>query len=252
MKKILYFFLMTILIFQLSVISAGALNDTIQHGGSGGGGGSSSTRNKDSKGITINTSPVAPEVVYPEKTFVDIEDDKNKIAIEALAQRGIINGVPGDLFLPENKVTRGEFAVILSKALSLSGGNQSTFDDVEYSDWFCPYVNAVYGKGIVSGVSATSFNPHGTITRQEAANMVANAIKLCGTDTYISEGRVEGVLSAYADKDTVSNWAKNNVAYCIACNILDLPDGKIDATKEVTRSEIAQIVYDMLILTKLI
>ena len=103
----------------------------------------------------------------------------------------------------------------------------------------------MFSFGIVKGVSETSFNPGGTITRQEALVMLERAARLCGL-----EGKTAG-LSKYSDSKEVASWAKSSAEFCEYYGII-LTDGKIAPKEAVTRSEIAAMLYNMLGKAKLI
>ena len=61
--------------------------------------------------------------------------------------------------------------------------------------WITDKVTGFF-SGIVNGVGNGKFNPEGTITRQEAAAMVARAAKLCGLDKkFLRFARKVGFLS---------------------------------------------------------
>ncbi len=45
--------------------------------------------------------------------------------------------------------------------------------DVKESDWFYPYVRDLYMKGVVSGMTPTTFEPNGTLTYGQALKLVA-------------------------------------------------------------------------------
>ena len=186
------------------------------------------------------------------KTFPDIADHANRTAIEALASRGIITGDTSGSFLPDNNMTRAEFATIVTRALGLAGETGSQFTDVAADRWYAPYIGTAYSYGIVNGTSATTFEPEGTITRQEAATMVARAAKLCGMDTAMDSAAVRDTLAQFTDYVTVSSWAQEPLAFCYQSDILDDSAMEIQPAKAITRCEIAQMLYNMLDSAKLL
>ncbi len=191
-------------------------------------------------------------LVNPGKTFADISAHGNQPAIEALTARGIINGKTEESFRPESTMTRAEFATIITRGLGLPQKAVSIFDDVTDTDWFNIYVNTAYHYGIIKGVSETSFNPNGTITREEAAVMVARAAKLCGMDTKLEEFEARDILAGFFDYVTSSDWATGSLAFCYGNGILPDDEMEIKPKQAVTRAEIAQMLFNMLSLTKLI
>ena len=193
-----------------------------------------------------------PGVSAPGTTFADVKNHSNKTAIEALASRGIINGMGKGTFAPNKTMTRAEFAAIVTRALGLAAKDTKAFTDVPSSKWYAGYIGAANASGIVNGVGSGKFNPDGTITRQEAAAMVARAAKLCGLDTEMDAGATKDVLAQFGDYRSVASWAKESLAFCYYTNILDQSALKIEPTKTILRCEIAQMLYNMLVAAELI
>ena len=204
--------------------------------------------NKSKADASVNV----PGVSAPGTTFTDVKNHTNKSAIEALASRGIINGMSKDTFAPNKTMTRAEFAAIVTRALGLAAKDTKAFTDVPSSKWYAGYIGAANSSGIVNGVGSGKFNPEGTITRQEAAAMVARAAKLCGLDTEMDAGATKDVLAQFGDYRSVANWAKESLAFCYYTNILDQSALKIEPTKAILRCEIAQMLYNMLVIAELI
>lgn len=208
----------------------------------------STTVKKGNADASVNV----PGVTAPGTTFSDIKNHANKAAIEALASRGIINGMSKDNFAPNKTMTRAEFAAIVTRALGLPAKDTKAFTDVPSSKWYAGYIGAANSSGIVNGVGSGKFNPDGTITRQEAAAMVARAAKLCGLDTSMDAGATKDVLAQFGDYRSVASWAKESLAFCYYTNILDQSALKIEPTKAILRCEIAQMLYNMLTAAELI
>ena len=201
---------------------------------------------------SADASVSVPAVTAPGTTFSDVKNHANKAAIEALASRGIINGMGQGTFMPNKTMTRAEFAAIVTRALGLTAKDTKVFSDVPSSKWYAGYIGTANSSGIVNGVGNGKFNPEGTITRQEAAAMVARAAKLCGLDTEMDAGATKDVLAQFGDYRSVANWAKESLAFCYYTNILDQSALKIEPTKAILRCEIAQMLYNMLVIAELI
>lgn len=209
--------------------------------------------NTQSVGLTNkNTDVKKMGIVNPDKTFADIGGHENKAAIEALAARNIINGTTENTFEPNATMTRAEFAAIIVKGLGLPAKNSTQFSDVTANDWFYAFVNTAYSYGVVNGVSDTEFHPNGTITREEAAVMVARAAKLCGMNTEIATFEARNILAEFFDYVKISDWAVSALAFCYDNEILCNDVMEIHPKEAVTRAEIAQMLWNMLSLSKLI
>jgi hypothetical protein len=193
-----------------------------------------------------NADVKAVPVTAAGTTFTDVTTHANKTAIEALAARQIINGVGNGKFEPDRNMSRAEFATITVKALGLTPKANSVFSDVAANAWYAPYVGTAYTYGIVNGRSTTSFDPTGTITRQEAATMVARAAKLCGMDTDYTTAAARDILSQFGDYTKCADWARSSLAFCYDNGILDASALNIQPTVAIKRCEIAQMLYNML------
>lgn len=199
------------------------------------------------KHADVNVKPIVAA-----KTFADITGHKNQSAIETLASRKIINGKTDAAFEPNATMTRAEFATIVVNSLGLPRQSKAVFVDVTGGDWYYSYINTAYAYGIIKGVSDTEFNPGGTITREEAAVMVARAAKLCGIDTDYTAYEARNILAGFSDYVKASEWAYSSLAFCYDTGVLDDSAMSIQPKAAVTRGEIAQMLYNMLSLAKLL
>ena len=214
-------------------------------------------KNNSKPNTNINKSKAdpsvnVPDVTAPGTTFSDVKNHANQTAIEQLASRGIINGMGKGTFAPNKTMTRAEFAAIVTRALGLAAKDTKAFTDVPSSKWYAGYIGTANSSGIVNGVGNGKFNPEGTITRQEAAAMVARAAKLCGLDTAMDAAATRDMLAQFGDYRSVASWAKEPMAFCYSVNILDQSDLNIEPTKAILRCEIAQMLYNMLTAAELI
>lgn len=191
-------------------------------------------------------------VLYEDISFPDIVGLESQTAIENLASLGVITGSTDGNFYPENFVTRAEFSAMIIRALGLALGGETSFLDVLETQWFSPYVGAAFSYGIVSGLSETSFAPNATIALEEASVMLARAAKLCGLETDYSEGEMRSILSQFVDYMTVSDWAKESLAFAYDRGILDDSAIYIEGKTAVTRGELAQMLYALMTLGKLV
>lgn len=176
-------------------------------------------------------------------TFKDVVGHKNQDAIEILAGRGVISGVGDGTFSPNATMTRAQFCTITVKALGLTPKTNNVFVDIPANQWYAGYVGTASDRGIVSGIGGGKFGPNGTITREQAAAMVARAAKVLGLDTGMEDP--DEILLLFPDGGKVAAYAKEPVAWCYANGIL-ADSGSIQPTKAVLRCEIAQMIYNML------
>ncbi len=94
---------------------------------------------------------------------------------------GIVNGI-GDAFGVGADITRQEMAVLCHRAIGYKGATLETVrGDMPFTDEIPDYakeaVAALYGAGLVNGVSDTSFAPAASASRAEAAKMLYEVLK---------------------------------------------------------------------------
>lgn len=89
---------------------------------------------------------------------------------------GIISGYGGNVFQPNNHITRGETLkiLLLSAGINISSerGKNTGFSDVSTSHFSAPYVVWATNNGIVNGYGNGRFGPDDHITREQIAKMV--------------------------------------------------------------------------------
>jgi hypothetical protein len=124
------------------------------------------------------------------------------VQIETLAQLGIIDGYSDGTFLPNEKVTRQQFAkmVILAMRISVSEEDECTFTDVNKSSdvtlYPDNYVAAAAREKIVTGYSGSIFKPDADIT---LAQLVTMGTRACERPLYVPP---ESYKSAWGKFDT--------------------------------------------------
>ncbi|WP_158560724.1 S-layer homology domain-containing protein [Paenibacillus contaminans] len=157
-------------------------------------------------------------------TFVDLAGHWAKEDIELLASRGIIDGMDDTHFVPEGKVTRGQFAAMIARAFHLKETSaQSPFTDVQPDSWYAKVINEAHAAGIVQGITADRFAPEQDISREEMTVMLVRAGK------FVSEGKFKGTGTAsnaapqqiFADERSISEWAIEDVALAVRAGIIN-------------------------------
>lgn len=202
-----------------------------------------------------------PDVSVPGVTgtaveFNDIDGFGGGTAVRALAERGIVTGYSMDSFAPERTITRAEFATIAVRALGLgltggAGGSGDAsggvvFFDVPAGSWFFDYALTAHGYGIIEGRGEGVFDPGGTITRQEAAVIIARAAKLCGMNETFDSAAIRNILSQFIDYRSAAPWAAEALAFCYHFGILDDSEIEIQPSSPASRGETAGMVFRML------
>jgi hypothetical protein len=98
-------------------------------------------------------------------------------SINALAAAGVTNGCQPGRYCPNSTVTRGELATFIMRALGLQPVSRDYFSD-DNGSVHEPAINAVAAAGISTGCSSGKFCPTQSVTREQMAGFLANALGL--------------------------------------------------------------------------
>ncbi|MCP3761420.1 S-layer homology domain-containing protein [Domibacillus sp. A3M-37] len=107
------------------------------------------------------------DLTAPDAGFKDVPQ-RAKAAVNALVKAGIVSGKTEVTFGSDQTLTRGELAIILTRALQLSGNSAAlSFKDVPAR--YESAVKALVASGIANGKSATAFGTADPIKRGDFA-----------------------------------------------------------------------------------
>ena len=119
----------------------------------------------------------------PDAGFKDL-NSRVKGSVNALAELGIIAGKTADTFGTSEPLSRGAMAKFLVLGFELEDYAEPTpFTDAR--GVFAPYIEALYGTGITSGKTATSYGTYTNITRGEFANLLYSTIMFVIDNEYL-------------------------------------------------------------------
>lgn len=186
------------------------------------------------------------DTISIENEFTDIEYDPENRAIKALFSKGIIKGINRKMFMPDEKIKRSQFATIISNALLLEEIKTRDFSDVNDELWFSGYVGAATKMKIILGYPDSTFKPDNYTTRQEAAVIIQRAAKVLGKNVSMDNSEAIDVLSQFVDYVECEEWAKQAMAVCVRNRYISDEGIKIYPKQNITRSEVAGMVYRML------
>lgn len=166
--------------------------------------------------------------------------------IQVAAAKGILEGRADQVFEPNGFVTRAEFAKLIVKTFNLENASATeSFDDVNDSDWYKPYVASAVKNGIVNGKEAGKFDPNGQITRAEMAVMSSRALLLKGVT--LSPAKVDEVLKGFKDSSDINVSLKNGVALAASEGIVIGEEGSaFNPNANSTRAQAAVVIYRLL------
>lgn len=153
-------------------------------------------------------------------------------------ENGLMTGTSARTFAPDRPVTRAMLVTILWRLAGEPYGRVSPFEDVLPGSWYAQAVSWAYDKGIVTGVTATSFQPGAPVTREQLCAILCRYAALTGKNTAAS-----APLDAYTDRAQVSAYAEASVRWALQAGLLTgVGDGRLAPRSGATRAQLAVLL----------
>ncbi|NBD23162.1 S-layer homology domain-containing protein [Paenibacillus glycinis] len=139
------------------------------------------------------------------------DDIRNNYATEAIVNMTklhFITGTGDRLFQPDKAISRAEFMTMIGRMLGIRpvSGAIPPFADVPKTAWYDAWVQPAIQLGLAEGTSPRTFEPNRAVTREEAAVILARALKQSSAAT------VAPPDARYLDQDRIASWAQPSVA----------------------------------------
>jgi len=176
----------------------------------------------------------------PTVIFSDTASHWAKASIDKAVKLGIVNGFADGSFRPNATVSRGEFAVMISRALKLDGNGDTAAltDFATIPSWAKDHVARVVEVGIIQGYADDTFRPNEQLSRAQLAVMIARAANL--------KLDANAVLS-FADASQVPAWAQKEVAAAVKAGLITGKEhNRFDPNGTATRAEALTLIIRLL------
>ncbi len=167
--------------------------------------------------------------------FTDVPADRWSYPyIKQLYDAGVVSGTSATTFEPTANVTRAQFVTMIAglAGADVSGYASGPFDDVQAGSWYAPYVNWAAASGIVSGTSATTFDPAAEISRQDMAVMLYNYAQQAGVQLK------QTTVTPFTDESSIAAYALPAVQALHSAGVISgMPDGSFQPQATTTREQ---------------
>ncbi|MFH1546766.1 MAG: peptidoglycan DD-metalloendopeptidase family protein [Patescibacteria group bacterium] len=176
-----------------------------------------------------------------ELIFTDVDSNHlNSKAIKYLKENEIISGYPDGSFQPNQTVSRVEALkmILLGLGIELQPMLNLGFPDTSNQQWYSVYVGTAVNKSIAKGYPDGTFGPGNTVNRAEY-------LKILLGSALIAPDSVDE--SPYVDVSTDA-WFAPFAAYSKLKNIFPLTENLFEGAKGVTRAEVAETLYRLIVL----
>lgn len=202
---------------------------------------------------TLTNDPVAVSGGLTSQThncrFQDISGDKAEHAINYLYDKNVAGGRNPCLFQPNYAATRGEAAAMAVRAIKAdipSEVGSKPFPDEDIGTWHARYISSAKTHGIVHGYPDKLYRADQPINKVEALKIVTRAF-----NSNFSKPNLDQ-LKQYSDLE-LNQWYVQYVSAgfdqgLIGTNgALEVAPNYFQPAGYITRSELAQMIYTMLI-----
>ncbi len=202
--------------------------------------------------IINSLSNSAYSVIWHPLEFTDVANHWSKDAVNDMGSRLVVNGTGGELFSPDEAITRAEFAAIIVRGLGLQEETGDTsFTDVSNSAWYGAAVHTANKHGLIQGFADGTFRPNEEITREQAMAILAKAMVITGLQS--KEANSAGTLVPYSDIDQLGSWAREAAEVVIQAQIVQgRTDQNLAPKMNMTRAEVAAVIQRLLKVSGLI
>ena len=155
---------------------------------------------------------------------------------------GLMEGVSAGRFAPNSTTTRAMVVTIIYRLAGSPGvSGTSDFTDVPAGAWYSDAVTWAAKRGIVEGMTATTFDPNDAVTREELAAMLYRYAQHKGYDTSAAENT--NILS-YNDAGSISEYAFEALQWACGEGIINgTGAGSLEPGGSATRAQLAAMLY---------
>ena len=188
--------------------------------------------------------------------------------INALSEKGVINGVSETVFAPNSAVTRAEYLKMIMNSVGMKtvSARKGECLELKGSEWYAPYLQAVVDEGLLpkemitdysveivtkadgttKAVYKGAFNGALPITRQEMAAITQNLYQYQQNARTMQTTKKPEPLR-FGDSASISSWAVPAVELAVAQGfIVGMENGNFEPNSTATRAQAAAIIYRVL------
>lgn len=164
------------------------------------------------------------------------EDSWLQPYLDKLVSWGVMRGDQAGNLDPDRPITRAEYSSLINRAYGYDDTEKNPFSDVSTSDWYYDDIIVGSAAGYFSGTSATTAAPLSTLTREQAAVILARNLMLQES---------LGETLNFSDSRSLSDWSRGLVKSAAQQGVVKgYPDGTFQPQRDITRGEVAVLLVN--------
>lgn len=166
-------------------------------------------------------------------------------AVSYITAKGISAGPASDTFRPADKLTRGDFLVMLMKAYGIGPDENSedNFTDAG-NTYYTGYLAAAKRMGLTGGAGNNMYLPENQITRQDMFTLLFRVLEKIDK---LPQGSSGETLADFSDSGQIASYAMEAMNLLVETGAITGSGGKLNPTGTTTRAEMAQVLYNLLL-----
>lgn len=211
---------------------------------------------KSQEFIIVAPEPVVVAPIIEEKAAAVVTTNKPKIfadvggsssyydAIKYVKQQSVFGGYEDGTFKPHQVISRVEVLKVALKTANrqlLNTNGTLSYADIDPKAWYVPYIATAQQNGIAQGYLGGYFKPNQNVTRSEFLKILLLSAPV-SIDPVVSS-------SPYSDV-AVSDWYAVFAQFAKQKNLLPNNGTEFKPNEEITRAEVAEIIYRLLLVMK--
>ena len=215
--------------------------EKITTGGGGGGNTGGNDENTDNAGDNDTSGDNEEDGgTTPSLNFTDVQpNDWFAEPVAFAVEHGLFAGTSATTFSPNVNMTRAMLVAVLYRHSGDSVQNQQVFDDVAADAWYAEPIAWAKEKGVVAGMTETTFAADQSIPREQMATILMRYTKYMGIDTPAGGDAIK----SYSDYDSISSYALASMAWAVDQGLISgTTSSTLSPTSGATRAQVATIL----------
>lgn len=185
----------------------------------------------------VSESPDPAETPLPSEP-PEPEGPWYQAAMDYAVGEGLLKGDENGNLNPEKNATRAEVITILMRIFRNTQTKGLThYIDMSTSDWYYTAMCTAAAMNVLNGYPDRTMRPNAPITRQEAFALISRLFAVGDGST--------SALDRFSDKAAIADWAQKTLAGMVQAGYLNGDGGRMRPNDNITRAEIAQVLYNM-------
>ncbi len=168
--------------------------------------------------------------------------------IDMLTDEKFVSGYPDNQFMPNNLVTRAEYASMVLKVLGQENipiEKMYSFEDIDNTFWAWDSIIRAVNLDILEPADDGCFYPNDYVTRSEIITFLVNILR---TEDITKKEAITALQNAYLDFDDIPDWFKVTAGKAEVIDVIakEPPrENYLDYDRYVTRAQMAVFLANL-------